>query len=485
MIRLKHVRLLALAALAFLIACSNDPEPQPQPAAPVVEQQAQAQTQVVENQQQDSAEPQQHQQPAPAQQATSQAAPQEQPQRQQSNAVHPPEPDFDVNLAIGYVEYLFTELGPRASGTEQEAAAARYLAETFADLGYEVEIQDFSFESGVSLVLIFLPDDATEWGQRFANSAKEEVEADLVLVPGYGEETDFAAVDVEGKIAMVDRGVLEFWVKAQHAEAAGAAALIVMNTAASDSLSGTFGSYSAAIPVLLVDSETRAQLLALDGQTASLSAGSPAIGESQNVIARKPGGQCRVIVGGHYDTVQGVAGASDNAAGTGLVLALAQTWTKHPAVRDVCFIGFGAEELGLHGSIAYVDRAIDNGSIEGISAMLNLDAIGNGSRPFWLVASLAVSETAIAVAAGLNLEFDAARVPASNASSDIQSFARAGVPGVFFVPQIGILHTPLDNLENFDRELFGEVAAFKHSMLACLLERAGSPISPSLACSIE
>ena len=217
------------------------------------------------------------------------------------------------------------------------------------------------------------------------------------------------------------------------------------------------------------------------GERVTIAASPPAEGLSQNVIARLPGGSCRVVVGGHYDTVPGVVGANDNASGTALTLALAQAWIEHPAARDICFVVFGAEELGLHGSIHYVDQLQATGQIGDVTAMLNLDAIGDGASPVLIVASTELRSLGIAVAHALRVDASLGPIP-TTVGSDHMSFALAGVPSVFVFPPGAILHTPLDNLNNFDPELFTEIARFNHGVLACLLERAGSEIAPSLPC---
>ena len=54
-------------------------------------------------------------------------------------------------------------------------------------------------------------------------------EYDYVLIPGYGEEEDFANVDVAGKIVLVSRGNISFYVKHMNAAAAGAVGVFVYN----------------------------------------------------------------------------------------------------------------------------------------------------------------------------------------------------------------------------------------------------------------
>ena len=52
---------------------------------------------------------------------------------------------------------------------------------------------------------------------------------EYVMVPGFGTVEDFAQVNVQGKIALVQRGEINFTDKAANAEAAGAAACVVYN----------------------------------------------------------------------------------------------------------------------------------------------------------------------------------------------------------------------------------------------------------------
>ena len=50
---------------------------------------------------------------------------------------------------------------------------------------------------------------------------------EYVMVPGLGEEKDFEGLDLTGKIAVVQRGTLNFGTKAENASKAGAVACII------------------------------------------------------------------------------------------------------------------------------------------------------------------------------------------------------------------------------------------------------------------
>ena len=508
--------LLAVLVVCALVlsACGNDPAPSPndavvesasaeQPqdqaqAAPSLQQQQQegvstatesgsaargarepGQASAGQQQQVGQSQPQSPAQQAPAEQPAVPQATQSEADIPPDNA--PPTPQYDAGLAQRYVEWIAGEIGPRPSGSEQELAAAEFLAEQFAAFGYEVELQPFDYTHDQRWSRIDL-DDLSIYAFHFSGAATDLVAGELVAVEGYGEPENFKQADVLGKIAVVNRGLLEFRAKAANAQGAGALALIVTNTQSTDSLTGTFGSETFDIPVLLVNHEDAARLREQLGERVTIHPPPAASASSQNVVARMPAATCRVVVGGHYDTVPGVDGANDNASGTALTLALASLWAEHPATSDICFVAFGAEEVGLFGSAAYVRSLRERGELADISAMLNLDAIGDGRRDLLVIASTELREMALHVAVSLGGVASRGTLPI-NLGSDHASFAQAGVPVVFLFPLGAVLHTPLDNLEFFDRRLFAEIGRINHHILACLLHRADSPLAPTVACA--
>jgi Zn-dependent M28 family amino/carboxypeptidase len=86
-----------------------------------------------------------------------------------------------------------------------------------------------------------------------------------------------------------------------------------------------------------------------------------------------------VLIGGHYDSVEGSPGANDNATGTAAVLALARAFSGKKPSRTVRFVAFVNEEppyfrSATMGSVVYARRARERG--EKIVAMLSLETIG-------------------------------------------------------------------------------------------------------------
>jgi Zn-dependent M28 family amino/carboxypeptidase len=130
---------------------------------------------------------------------------------------------------------------------------------------------------------------------------------------------------LQGRIALAKRGIIRFQVKAENVFAAGAVGLVVYNSS-SGFFQGSLESESE-FPVISICGEDGEALEGLLAQAETEAAIAFTIRErtSRNVIAKKPGaGESVVVLGGHYDTVAGIAGANDNASGTAVLLAIAQ-----------------------------------------------------------------------------------------------------------------------------------------------------------------
>ena len=86
-----------------------------------------------------------------------------------------------------------------------------------------------------------------------------------------------------------------------------------------------------------------------------------------------------VIIGAHYDSVFGCAGANDNATGTASLLALARAFAGRQISRNLRFVAFVNEEpphfqTDAMGSLVYARRCRQRG--EEVVAMLSLETIG-------------------------------------------------------------------------------------------------------------
>ena len=166
-----------------------------------------------------------------------------------------------------------------------------------------------------------------------------------------------------------------------------------------------------------------------------------------------------ILVVAHYDSVRNVHGAIDNAGGVGFLMALAKKFSSSACKRTIRFVLAGAEELGLRGSLAYVEAHKDE--LENIKLVVNLDVHG---QPIGTNAAIVTGDSKIAnyletlskiMGVNLNVREDVM-------SSDSTSFARAGVPAVSFYRSGGsahFMHTYLDNDKYVGSQAFALLGA--------------------------
>lgn len=86
-----------------------------------------------------------------------------------------------------------------------------------------------------------------------------------------------------------------------------------------------------------------------------------------------------VVVGAHYDTVQGSPGANDNASGVAALLELGRALKGRSLERSIRLVAFVNEESPFSytesmGSVRYADRLSEQG--ERVEVMLSLETIG-------------------------------------------------------------------------------------------------------------
>ena len=170
----------------------------------------------------------------------------------------------------------------------------------------------------------------------------------------------------------------------------GAEAVIIHNNIEGD-LNGTLGGENdafvpatgisqAAGQALLADLESGAVNVTLDLQVFS------EMRETFNVLAETAAGREDnvVMLGAHLDSVTEGAGIYDNGSGSAGILEVAIQLAKVKKLNNtVRFAWWGAEELGLIGSTAYVEGLDDDGRAR-IKAYINLDMIGSINHVYQL-----------------------------------------------------------------------------------------------------
>ncbi|MEE1657044.1 M20/M25/M40 family metallo-hydrolase [Microvirga sp. CF3062] len=420
--------------------------------------------------------------------------------------------------------------GNRAAGTPGYDRSAEYVADQLRAAGYTVRFEEFTFpffEERSPPVLVSGPGEPDPFTpprealRTLASSGSGDVTAPVQAVDlGLGEEPlqistsgcereDFAGFNA-GSIALVRRGTCPFQTKAEQAQAAGAAGLIIMNQGTGDQ-TGTFGgrlSTQAAIPVLGVTTEVGRRLaeaardpsrsrvrLKVDVETGTRS--------TRNVLAdRNEISGSFIVVGAHLDSVSEGPGMNDNASGSAAVLETALRLAKEPATATpVRFAFWGAEERGLIGSRHHVDALTDE-ERRRIRFYINLDMVGsvNPGRFIQLSQTERTAETAGIIQAfndtfaSRNLVVEERSRNQRGFGSDDAAFAGKSIPtlGLFtgagnaksdehaarFGGQAGqpydpCYHKACDNAENVDRVVLGQMTDALTQVL-----RSARPIMP-------
>lgn len=376
-----------------------------------------------------------------------------------------------VSAEQAYRQIVELAAAPRPAGSDAERRAAEHLARVLQGYGYAVELQPFevrAFEVVRSDLALVRPEARAVAASPLDRSPSSggPIEAGLVAV-GIGDEAGFAGREARGRVALIERGTITFHQKVRNAEAAGAVAAIIYNNQPGP-FAGTLGEPTR-IAALAVSREDGLRLAAAAGQGATVRLDVETrtrTATSHNVVATKPGPQGArvVVVGAHYDSVPQSPGANDNASGTAVMLEVARVFRDVPLPFTVRFVAFGAEEIGLVGSRAYVERSRDQ-----MLAMLNLDMEGIGQR---FVAATTGDDGGLgarAVRVAQRLGIGMAQIEESR--SDHASFARAGVPAVLIHrPSDPLIHTPQDRAERIEP---GLLVAPLRVTAALLLDLAG------------
>jgi hypothetical protein len=197
-----------------------------------------------------------------------------------------------------------------------------------------------------------------------------------------------------------------------------------------------------------------------------------------------------VVIGAHYDHL-GMGGdwrsmtpwlhaihpgADDNASGTALVMEVARRFSKLPScpLRNVVFMTFAGEELGLLGSEAWVeDPPIEMTDVVG---MVNADMVGRlrkdkltvegwKSDPGWKPLFQASS-------AGLGLELDLSTDDTFDDRSDHASFREAHVPATFlFTGMHEDYHRPSDTADKINADGLERISTLAARVVVELSER--------------
>lgn len=334
--------------------------------------------------------------------------------------------------ALAHVQAL-AALGPRVAGSGVDRRAADYIAGQLRALRYEVQLQPFPFfffETRAISLEVAGADRLTLTPRTliYSPSTSGVLTAEIAS-GGLGRPGDLAGANLRGRIALLERGEIRFSDKVANAAEAGAAAAVIYNNEPGN-ITGMLGSPSRIPAVMIPQAEGQRILELLRSGPVMATLRAETVNEERttwNVIGTLPGRSGRrILVGGHYDSVEGSPGANDNASGVAAALVAARLLRENPPAAGVEIVAFGAEELGLHGSQFYARSP----RLQQISGMINLDMVGVGDR-LQIGNSggdARLVDAALEAARSLGIAATRTRMGAS----DHLPLERAGVPVVFF-----------------------------------------------------
>jgi Zn-dependent M28 family amino/carboxypeptidase len=318
--------------------------------------------------------------------------------------------------------------GNRFSGFSGYDASVDYVVETLEAAGYNPTVQTFDYLAyevvGPSALQQIAPNAVTytegvDFGP-ITQSDPGDVTAAVTAVDlqlGLGntttsgcEASDFAGFPA-GNIALLQRGVCTFELKAENAAAAGAVGIVIFNqgNTTDPSRQGIpavtlTANNTSGIPVIGTTyalGETLAGLVPAGLRMRVFANTLRQILPTANVLAEKRGTNNNnvVMAGAHLDSVLVGPGINDNGSGSASILEVAEQLAHVKLQNTVRFAWWGAEESGLVGSTNYVN-GLSQAQKDRIALYLNFDMVGS---PNYIFMTQDADQSSFTPPAGVNV----------------------------------------------------------------------------------
>jgi hypothetical protein len=398
------------------------------------------------------------------------------------------------NLSVDIVESLTTEVGPRRTGTESDKRAVAWSLAKFKELGFDkvwtepvpLDRTWIRGEARAEIVAPF-PHDIVMTALGYSVGTNGDLIGEIVKFPTFADLLAVPEGDsLKGKIAFVSFSMADYdpdpgepvWkgysegTKARsngHVEAAkrGAEAIIIRSVGIDNNRNAHTGS-----GYKYVDGVRKIPAAAISAPDAMLiqnmmQRGKPVVlkmnltaeitgpGMSANIIGEITGREdpeSFVVMGAHVDSWDEGTGAIDDGAGVGAVMAAAAfigQLEERPR-RSIRVLLFGAEEIGLYGAKAYVERHKDDIG----QHLLGAEIDGGTGRAIRLTSGVGPTTLPIVremhkLIAPLGVEWS----DANNAKgqSDMSQLGKAGMPALNFQQEprgyFMYHHTPNDTFD--------------------------------------
>jgi acetylornithine deacetylase/succinyl-diaminopimelate desuccinylase-like protein len=246
-------------------------------------------------------------------------------------------------------------LGNRVAGSEGESKAARYVQDQMERAGLSVAVEPFAFDAfTLSSAVLEAGDDKAEIVRLGFNPYTDDGRGgELAFLESTQNMSAVMKLDLDGKIVVTT----------------GAANLYALSI---------FKDPRAAVALTRADFERIGASGARIGKI--VARGTTARTNSANIVGTLAGGAGQeIVLSAHYDSWKG-PGANDNASGVAVLLELARRYGSRkpaPAVT-LRFVAFGAEELGLLGAKAYLEK--HQRELENCRMLFNIDTVGGDGK---------------------------------------------------------------------------------------------------------
>jgi Iap family predicted aminopeptidase len=271
------------------------------------------------------------------------------------------------------VRELSDVIGCRVAGSQEEKAAAAYLARLVEGEGWDCDVSNFEYRG-------WRPETCARLD---LGTADRPLTLEGMALP-YTLPTDKDGATgalVGGGVATIieDRIVCQrFYIEAADGSRIGRVLVEpyddlrpIPNPRATDSLP----------TIILAGQHMPAMQSAVEnGTPVRLSTGQgELIARGRNVVARTgPRGKPELLLVAHYDSVIGSPGANDNASGVAVALLVMEHATR--AGHPVRLLLSAAEELMFRGAEAYLAQLQDEDRVREVAACLCLDMLGVGDE---------------------------------------------------------------------------------------------------------
>lgn len=337
--------------------------------------------------------------------------------------------------------------GVRTVGTPGYESSVDYVAGQLRDLGWRVETPEEAFTgfrelSGARLEVGDATFTAPDELHALIYSAGGDVTSRIAVMSRSGcEPDDFAGVP-DGAIAVTAFGGCLRRQQVSNAQAAGAAAMVLVyhDRGPGQILRPTLLSPAGIdIPAISVTAAAGRALQDANGEEAHLVVEvEREPGTLRNVIAELGDGEQVVMLGAHLDSVIDGPGLNDNGSGVAALLEVARGISEVGVPQGATIrLGFwGGEEFGILGSSAYVDGLTDP-ERTAISAYLNLDMVGSPNGITFVYADGHARRGSGGITIDYEVWFEGRDLPSARldlgGASDHRAFAEAGIPtgGIF------------------------------------------------------